>query len=279
MTQPLITVQALAACKPGSVIIFDCRFNLQDPKAGRRNYMEDHIPGAFYLDLNEHLSSPIKPRGGRHPLPDITKLEQTLCDAGVTAVSHIVVYDDQRFAFAARAWWLLNYVGLTNVQILDGGYSGWRAAGEPTDRRMPSLQNSHFVATEHRHRVCDQKFVKQIIGDKHYTLIDAREARRYQGIEEPIDPVAGHIPGAVNFPWQDVTNEEGFAKSELQQASRWNHLPKGTRPVVYCGSGVTACVDILSLVLSQRYTLDDICLYAGSWSDWCSYGNAVQATH
>ncbi len=279
MTAPLISVKELAALKPEKTVIFDCRFSLQDLSYGKRSYSEGHIPGAYRLDLNEHLSSSIKPHGGRHPLPDTQRLCTTLRDAGVSPLANIVVYDDQRCAFAARAWWLLNYLGLTQVQILNGGYSAWIDASRPVDRRAPAPQTGHFHPQEKAHWVCDYKQVKAMIGDKAYALIDAREPKRYRGEEEPIDPVAGRIPGALNYPWQDTTDENGYVKSELFQASRWKNLPRDSQPIVYCGSGVTACVDILSLVLSDRYTLDEIRLYAGSWSDWCSYGDAVQKSH
>ncbi len=279
MTAPLISVQELAALKPEKTVIFDCRFSLQDPTYGKRSYAEGHIPGAYRLDLNEHLSSPIKPHGGRHPLPDTQKLCAILSEAGVSSLSNIVVYDDQRCAFAARAWWILNYLGLEQVQILNGGYSAWLDAGRAVDKRSPAPQNGQFRAQVKAHWVSDYRQVKAMVGNKAFALIDAREPKRYRGEEEPIDPVAGRIPGALNYPWQDTTDDKGFVRSELYQASRWKSLPRDSRPVVYCGSGVTACVDILSLVLSECFTLDDIRLYAGSWSDWCSYGDAVQQSH
>lgn len=249
----------------GKVVVFDCRFNLQNKTLGAEQYSSGHIPGAYYLDLEKNLSGPAKQHGGRHPLPDPTELTQTLKNSGVNKRTTVVVYDDSRMAYAARAWWLLRYYGHQNVLILDGGFSSWVATGGNLDKRTPTQKSGTFspkINTSlmvNRNTIIEQK--------EHYTLIDSREAKRYRGEEEPIDPIAGHIPGALNFNWQDVTNEQGFIKPESEQRARWQEITHDSEIIVYCGSGVTACVNILSLEISGINAK----LYPGSWSDWCSY--------
>lgn len=249
----------------GKVVIFDCRFNLMNKTLGREQYRAGHIPGAYFLDLEKDLSSETGTHGGRHPLPDTEALSKKLRSAGVNQHSLIVVYDDSRMGYAARAWWLLRYFGHSQVLILDGGFTGWMNAGGAIDRREPALKNGNFKAT-----LQDDWIVTRddILGaGTNFTLIDSREAKRYRGEEEPIDPVAGHIPGALNYFWQDATTEQGFFQSDEVQRNRWADLTGRENLVVYCGSGVTACVNLLSLEISGVKAK----LYPGSWSDWCSY--------
>ncbi len=249
----------------GKVVIFDCRFHLMNKTVGSEQYRAGHIPGAYYLDLEQDLSGEVSQHGGRHPLPDIETFSKKLRAAGVNQQSTIVVYDDSRMAYAARAWWLLRFCGHQNIFILDGGYTGWVNAGGAIDRREPAIKQGNFKAnaqqgwTLDRDAICAQA--------EQLTLIDSRESKRYRGEEEPIDPVAGHIPGALNFFWQDATDEKGFFKSKSEQQQRWIDLPRDKKIAVYCGSGVTACVNLLSLEASGI----DAVLYPGSWSDWCSY--------
>lgn len=247
------------------VVIFDCRFNLMNKILGSEQYRTGHIPGAYYLDLEKDLSSAVETHGGRHPLPDIETFSKKLSAAGVNQYSTIVVYDDSRMAYAARAWWLLRYCGHQQVLILDGGFNGWVAAGGAIDRREPTQKNGNFKAVIQQDWIANRTDILQ--AGPAFTLIDSREAKRYRGEEEPIDPIAGHIPGALNYCWQDATTEQGFIKPETAQQLRWNDLDKRDNLVVYCGSGVTACVNILSLEMSGITAK----LYPGSWSDWCSY--------
>ncbi len=167
-------------------------------------------------------------------------------------------------AFAARAWWLLTYMGHTDVRILNGGFSAWIANKGAIDRRDPALKHGNFKADLRPNFTIDRTAIQN---EKSLLLIDSREARRYHGLEEPIDPIAGHIPNAVNFCWQDISDEQGFIKPIEWQQSHWAALNSTHDLGIYCGSGVTACVNIFSLHLcgvSAR-------LYPGSWSDWCSY--------
>lgn len=275
----LITATELSAQLNKGLVVFDCRFRLNDADWGRAAYRQGHIPGAHYLDLNRDLSSPVHPHGGRHPLPDWQQLASTLAQAGVTRHSSIVLYDDSRFAFAARAWWLLQQLGCSNLALLDGGYQAWLDSGGAQDRRTPLRAGPTSVktplapagqdpsATGHHGWINREQL---LAAPNHYTLIDAREAARFSGKEEPIDPVAGHIPGALNSPWQGFTRDDGFCKTLDEQRQQWDKLgiAASNKPlVVYCGSGVTACVNLLSLQLCG-YPAQ---LYPGSWSDWCSY--------
>lgn len=249
----------------GKLVIFDCRFNLVDKALGSQQYRTGHIPGAYYLDLEKHLSSPVTKHGGRHPLPDSEAFSHKIRACGVNQQSVIVVYDDSRMAYAARAWWLLRYLGHEHVKILDGGYNAWINIGGTQDRREPPLKSGNFKATIQPGWTVTRETI--IAGDEKLLLIDSREAKRYRGEEEPIDPVAGHIPGAINYFWQDATTEQGFIKPLEQQQARWKNLPHSENLAVYCGSGVTACVNLLSLEMSGIKAK----LYPGSWSDWCSY--------
>jgi thiosulfate/3-mercaptopyruvate sulfurtransferase len=284
------------------VLVVDCRFALADPTAGQRAYSSDHIPGAHYLDLNRDLSGPVERHGGRHPLPQPEQLAAKLSALGVrsasesgeaadgtTAPTLVVAYDDARFAFAARLWWLLRYYGHDSVVVLDGGYGAWQAADYPVTAVVPDVaapaQRQQFVPRLRPDWIVDIAALQQALPTASslpagqvsaampFALIDSREAERYRGEREPIDPIAGHIPGALNYPWAEVTDGAGFAQPSAAQHQRWSQLPDSpgepldAAPVVYCGSGVTACVNLLSLAMIGKFAR----LYPGSWSDWCSY--------
>lgn len=276
MSKHTLSVAALAACyQAADVVVVDCRFALADTGLGERQYAEAHIPGAAYLHLDRDLSGAKAAHGGRHPLPDVDVLAAKLSAIGINSEppTLVVAYDDSRFGFAARLWWLLRYLGHERVQVLDGGFAAWRAAGLPVSQGRESdtpaqARSGHFVPRVQAQRVVDIDYVKTVRDRTDVTLIDSREERRYLGLEEPIDPIAGHIPGAKNFPWQQVTDDRAQLRSEAEQRAHWGEVAKADELVVYCGSGVTASVNLLSLAEIGR---DDAKLYAGSWSDWCSY--------
>jgi thiosulfate/3-mercaptopyruvate sulfurtransferase len=254
------------------VAIADCRFNLMQPQLGLQQYQEGHIPGAYYLDLNQDLSSPVGIHGGRHPLPDPDVLANKFETMGIhsappTGPTLVVAYDDSRLAFAARLWWLLRYLGHDRVAVLDGGFSGWQASGYPVSSDLPIMKTGNFIPAIQSNLVLtlDQVTARKDLPT--VALVDSREGERYSGEREPIDPVAGHIPGAVNYPWQEVTDAEGYLRSPTEQRQRWQSLSSSDEIIVYCGSGVTACVNLLSLNIANLPGK----LYAGSWSDWCSY--------
>ncbi|MEA5604729.1 sulfurtransferase [Nostoc sp. UHCC 0252] len=251
------------------VVIVDCRFSLADPQLGRQQYQANHIKGSYYLDLNQDLSSPVGKHGGRHPLPNPNHIAEKFAAIGVNYQKTLVVaYDDSRFAFASRLWWLLRYLGHEQVAVLDGGFAEWQKAGYPVTDVVPQPQKGEFVAQVQTEKVVDITVVKSCKDSHEVVLVDSRESDRYRGEREPIDKIAGHIPGAVNYPWQEVTDSSGYLLPQEEQRRRWEQLETAEEILVYCGSGVTACVNLLSLELAG---ISKGKLYAGSWSDWISY--------
>jgi thiosulfate/3-mercaptopyruvate sulfurtransferase len=278
---PIVTASWLHSCLAErsdlDIVIVDCRFALADPNLGQQQYHTAHIPGSHYLDLNRDLSSPIQTHGGRHPLPNPSTLGAKLGAIGVNSDTLVVAYDDSRFAFASRLWWLLRYYGHNLVAVLDGGYRNWVTSGYPvTDELSSASTRGNFSPHPQADWIVEidslkerlRQRVKAIQESPTHLLIDSREPDRYLGKTEPIDPRAGHIPSAVNYPWQDVSNPEGFVLPVDRQRSRWAAISPEVEPIVYCGSGVTACVNLLSLNMAG---IDRAKLYPGSWSDWCSY--------
>lgn len=262
---PLITpAQLLAAL--ARVVVIDCRFALPEPELGLAQYTAGHIPGAHYCHLERDLSAPVAATGGRHPLPAPARFCVAMAALGIGTETPVVAYDDSGLAFASRLWWMLTALGYTRVQVLDGGWSAWQDAGGPVTAAKPDPQPvAPHVAANYAGAV-DFADIGALLADG-AQLIDAREPARYRGEVEPIDPVAGHIPGSLNYPWQDATDGSGKALPVAAQCERWQPLADSGDLVVYCGSGVTACVNILSLALAGR---SDVRLYSGSWSDWCA---------
>ncbi|WAH35867.1 sulfurtransferase [Alicyclobacillus dauci] len=251
------------------LVIFDCRFKLSDPDWGQEMYSRSHIPGAYYFDLERDLSSPPHDHGGRHPLPDLEVFANKLGQAGVTRTSTVVVYDSGE-GMATRAWWLTRYVGVEDVLVLDGGFQAWLDGGYACSIQAPQRVDHDYDAHVESAWTADVDDVRRIVsGDTQAVLIDARDYARYAGEIEPIDKAAGHIPGAVNYPWQKGLAEDGKWKPDFQQTQRFKEVLSEKLPiVVYCGSGVTACADIFALKLAGA---EDVRLYTGSWSDWISY--------
>ena len=266
---PLITADELHSCL-GEVVVVDCRFSLATPDLGAAQYAAEHIDGAHYCHLERDLSAPVAGgtavNRGRHPLPDAATFCAAMAAIGIGRDTPVVAYDDSGLAFASRFWWMLRALGYTQVQVLDGGLSAWQESGFATTAVKPLIRAvAAHSAVEYAGIVNYAE-----LGDLQASgarLIDAREPARYRGELEPIDPVAGHIPGAVNYPWQEATDETGRALSSAAQRERWQQFQDGDNLIVYCGSGVTACVNILSLALTGRH---DALLYPGSWSDWCA---------
>ncbi len=269
MPEVVMTAEWLAAHldDPG-IAIADCRFSLMQPDLGRQQYAAGHLPGAHYFDLNQDLSSQVQTHGGRHPLPDPDQLSQKLSNLGITPSTLVIAYDDSRFGFAARFWWLLRYLGHDRVAVLDGGFSHWQNLGYPVTTIEPPPKSGQFVPQIRTDWIVDIEAIKAKKDLPNVVLIDSREAERYRGEREPIDPIAGHIPSAINFPWQTVTDDHGFLNSPAELRDRWSDLEFKDEILVYCGSGVTACVNLLALAAAG---FDRAKLYPGSWSDWGSY--------
>ncbi len=250
-----------------NAVVFDCRFSLADPLEGRALYLRGHVPGAHYLDLNEDLAGPQASHGGRHPLPDPVTFAATLSRFGVGPDTAVVAYDDARFAFSARLWWLMRALGYQSPRLLNGGYRGFLQAGGLSDTQLPMTQACVAHAVADFSGYCDIEGLREA-QSRGALLVDSREPRRYEGWEEPIDPVAGHIPGAINRPWQSVTDSKGVVLDGARLKAHWGEALDAEELVVYCGSGVTACVNLFSLALMGR---NNVTLYSGSWSDWCTY--------
>ncbi len=255
------------------VVIIDCRFQLANPDWGKEEYQKSHIKGAYYLDLNRDLSSEVQSHGGRHPLPDINVLAQKFTQMGIVKDETLVVaYDDSRFAFAARLWWLLRYLGHNSVVLLDGGWNDWLKHDYPVSNAIPEFKSGRFSPRPHPDWLVDINRVKNIVkssqNNDSVIIVDSRDRDRYLGLREPIDPIAGSIEGAVNSPWKQVSDESGYLQPLAIQQRLWQDYQQAEEIIVYCGSGVTACVNLFSLSLAG---FDNTKLYPGGWSDWCSY--------
>lgn len=258
--------------------VFDCRFSLGDVTAGIKAYRLGHIPGARYADLNQDLSSPVQSYTGRHPLPDFSLLGKKLGDWGVNNRSQLVVYDDAGGAFAGRMWWLLRTMGHAQVAVLDGGLEYWRKHNLPVTTVLPKITNSQFRVYLDDRQWLNAAQVENGVAARKIRLLDARTPERFNGRLEPIDPVAGHVPKALNRPLQTNLDESGLflPAEELRQQLNQLIAPYPAKQVVHmCGSGVTACHNLLAMEIAG---LSGSKLYAGSWSEWISNRNRAVAT-
>jgi thiosulfate/3-mercaptopyruvate sulfurtransferase len=243
--------------------LVDCRFDLADPGGGARAYADGHLPGAVYADLEKDLSGPKNGSNGRHPLPSPDDLIARLRAWGIDDETQVVAYDAQGGSFAARLWWLLRRLGHEAVAVLDGGVPAWTASGRPLETATPQVAAGRITAAPPLEAVIDAGEV-QSAGR---LLLDARAPERFSGAVEPIDPVGGHIPGARNRFWQSNLDAGRF-KAPATLRSEYLALLDGravSEVVGYCGSGVTACHNLLALHLAG---LPGATLYAGSWSEW-----------
>lgn len=260
---------SLATASPP--VVLDVRYRLGSPGYGAGSYEAGHIPGAVFVDLDRDLAAPPGSgpggSGGRHPLPSASDFEAAMRAAGVGDDVPVVVYDDGESVPAARAWWDLRYFGHSAVRVLDGGYRAWQAAGRPVTLSVPAVVPGDFTARPGHMPVVDAAGAAALA--RGGILIDVRAAERYRGETEPIDPVAGHIPGALNVPIADTGNQDGTFKPPAALtalfASGGPPAADGTPAVgAYCGSGVTAARGVLALALAGI----PAALYTGSWSDW-----------
>jgi len=254
-------IDALSAIEAGNSVKFlDCRAALGDPEQGRLAYLAGHIAGAAYLNLDQDLARP-PGDGGRHPLPDAQSLAARLQTLGIDDTDQVVVYDDAGGAYAARAWWCLRWLGHEAVALLDGGLAAWPA---PLTTETSPVSPGHFSVRTSLTRTIDAETLNAHLGD--YILIDARSEARFNAEEEPIDPIAGHIPGAQCLPFQGNLDQTQRFRSAEFLADRFSPLVEDSRPIVcYCGSGVTAAHNILAMRVAG---LDEPVLYPGSWSEW-----------
>ena len=280
MTVHFTTVISVAELQalPKSSVIFDTRFDLAAPESGRNAYLAGHIPGAQYLHLDEDLSGPKTGSNGRHPLPDRWRLAATLGNKGLhsTLGQQVVVYDEQAGMFAARAWWLLRWLGYGRVAVLDGGLGAWRGAGLPLESGVPDAPSAQFVPTPSLVGTVDADTV--LTGLSEPVVIDARSPDRYRGENETLDPAAGHIPGARNRFFKDNLRADGRFKDVSQLRAEISQVLgdlRADKVIHQCGSGVTACHNLLAFEIAG---LTGSRLYPGSWSEWVSNPDRPIAT-
>lgn len=247
--------------------ILDCRFDLSNPNYGEESYRKSHIKNAVFVDLEKDLTGKKGEHGGRHPLPDMNVFAKRMEDLGVSDNSTVVIYDEGDIQSASRLWWMLKYIGKDNVYVLEGGLKVWSESGYETSTEVviPSKKGELTVNIKPGMR-CDVNFVKESIEKENTIIVDSRSKERYLGLVEPVDKKAGHIPGAVNYFWHDILDGDKLKDKEKLE-ERFKDLRKYDNIIVHCGSGITACPNILAM--------DEIGLksihYAGAWSDWISY--------
>lgn len=253
-------------------VVLDVRWRLAGAPA-YDDYVAGHVPGAVFVDLDRDLAGPPGNRG-RHPLPDAAAFESAMRRCGVSGESSVVVYDDADVTSAARAWWLLRYFGHDEVRVLDGGYAAWLAAGLPVTAAVPDVVPGDFAARPGGMPMLDADGAAAVARDG--VLLDARTAERFRGEREPVDPVAGRVPGAVSAPTAGNVGPDGFLLPAHALRERFAALgADGTRPVgAYCGSGVTAAQEVLALEVAGV----PAALYAGSWSEWITDPSRPVAT-
>lgn len=250
-------------------VVIDCRFSLADTERGRRDYLAAHIPGALYAHLDEDLSGPVVAgQTGRHPLPDSEAFARKLGGWGIGDGVQVVAYDDSTGGIAARLWWMLRWLGHDAVAVLDGGWAHWSKAGFPVRAGQESKPARLFEARPRPELLVNTATVEAMSQDSRPGLFDSRTADRYRGQNETIDPVAGHIPGAICAPYPENIGPDGLFLPRAELRVRFEALLGDTpaeRAVFYCGSGVTAAQNLLAIAHAG---LGQARLYAGSWSQW-----------
>jgi thiosulfate/3-mercaptopyruvate sulfurtransferase len=265
----LISAAELAphVADPGWLVV-DCRFELGKPDRGAAAYLTGHIPHAIYAHLDRDLAAPIAPATGRHPLPQPEQFAATLTRWGMTPSTQVVAYDADNAAYAARLWWLLRWVGHPTVAVLDGGFKAWTAAGLPTTTDVSRRRAGRFVARPNRDMWLDVGEVAERVRRSDWRLLDARAPERFAGKVEPIDSVAGHVPGARNHPFLTNLGSDGRFAPAQELRQRFSQSQDGVaddHTIVMCGSGVTACNLLLAMEHAGKRGAR---LYAGSWSEW-----------
>ena len=271
MSGLLISVAELAAhLDDPSWRIFDCRHDLKNPDYGGHAYARGHIPGAQFLNLDRDLAGPANGKNGRHPLPEVAVFSAKLSACGVGSDTQVVAYDNEGGIFASRLWWLLRWLGHERVAVLDGGLAGWKRAKLPLEEKQPAVARARFIPRPNG-GVVSVDGLQANLASAELLLIDARSPERFRGENETLDPVGGHIPGAVNRFYFDNLDDDGcYFKSATELRAEFTELLSGRDPksvVQQCGSGVTACHNLLAMELAG---FSGSQLYPGSWSEWCA---------
>jgi len=267
----LVSVDDLAArLNDAAWIVCDCRHDLADTEAGRRANRESHIPGARFVHLDEDLSAPRSGRNGRHPLPAPEQFARRLGELGMDGAKQVVAYDASGGYYAARLWWMLRWLGHDAVAVLDGGWDAWRKAPHPITDQNPLIDAARFIMRRRADMAWDAGYIVANLGKPEPRLLDARSPDRYRGENETLDPVAGHIPGAINRFFRLNLEADGRFKAATILRKEFTEILGNSAPgnvTHYCGSGVTACHNLLAMEIAG---LTGSCLYPGSWSEWCS---------
>ncbi len=249
-------------------LIFDCRFILKDPEGGLKKFNQGHIPGAQYADMDKDLASPMTSTSGRHPLPNPDEFINKLQSWGVNNTSQIICYDDMSGAFAARMWWLLKWLGHNDVAVLDGGIDKWTANNLTLETDTQQKAAGSFSGQANNDMWVDVEFVQKELAENNINLLDARSAERFTAKDTKTDPVAGHVPGAMSYPFAENLSKQGvFLPLEELQKRFAPMLPSSEKKEVInmCGSGVTACHNLLAMRIAE---LPMTRLFVGSWSEW-----------
>jgi thiosulfate/3-mercaptopyruvate sulfurtransferase len=255
-----------------SILLLDCRYDLADTRAGKDAYLNGHLPGALYVSLDDDLCATLGAHGGRHPLPSVEAMTALFGRLGIVrGKTQVVAYDDQGGCFAARLWWMLRYCGHEAVRVLDGGFSAWLAARGENSKRVPENEYHEFLPDILGHMLATVSDVRARSASE--ILVDCRAAERFSGEEENLDAVAGHIPGAFNVYWKEMLTPQESFRPIARMADLLTGV--GESSILYCGSGVTACVNVLA---AECVGLGTPRLYPGSWSDWITYPENAIAT-
>lgn len=275
----LVTTEDLAAhLDDPDWIVLDCRFTLADRGAGREAYEKAHIPGAHYVHLDDDLAAPVGEATGRHPLPDPRVLTEKLCQWGVGANTQVVAYDDSFGSMACRLWWTLRWLGHPGVALLDGGYPKWLREKRPVDDQIPASPQGDCDWLPEQGRIVTADDVLHASRSGEQLILDARPERRFSGEDEPLDPVAGHVPGAINYPFDENLDMDGTFLPPDALRENYQALLKGrpaSQVIHMCGSGVTTCHNILAMEIAG---LPGSRLYPGSWSEWITDPSRPVAT-
>ena len=272
--RPIISVSDLyQKINDINIRIIDTRFSLYNKNEGKALFDKSHITGAIYADLDDDLAGNITESSGRHPLPNVNTISEKLREWGINKLTHVIVYDHNNGSIASRLWWLLKWLGHEKVSVLDGGYLEWEKSNFPIDNSISNYEPGNFVPVLNEDKTWTAELInKWIKQSKKFLLIDARDENRYRGIEEPIDRIAGHIPGAINIPFTLFLEENGVWKNLIEIRAIWKkyQINDNAEWAVMCGSGVTACHLSISAELAG---LASPKLYPGSWSEWISDNN------
>lgn len=265
-----VLIKAKELLQKKQVCLIDARHDLANPSWAEAAFTEGHIPGAIFLDHEKDLCAKKTGKNGRHPLPDRNAFAQLLAKKGVDIAAEVVVYDTDNMTFAAHVWWMLRWLGFENVRVLDGGLAAWKAEGGSLERGVPAaLPEVQWMPAASLVTLYTAEQVLANIETPQFTVIDARAPERYRGDVEPLDPIGGHIPGAVNRPSSQNLTEDGFFKSPEVLREAFQAYGKPPECIVHqCGSGITACHNALAMEIAG---LSGYGVYSGSWSEWSAH--------